>query len=140
MYMYSEFVFYVYRPPSIWPRYTTTNHPHLRGYFRSDSDFRLQTTHVLKVLLVNNKHYLLGTGETYGPTAQHSQDSPIFFIQLNYVDKNKNKVLLPYVKFPCHKVPQHWEFHFLFLNSTILHRCIFGNSCFFLSVEISFTT
>ena len=32
-------------------------------------------------------NYLLGTGESYGPTAQHTQDSPIFFIQLNYVHK-----------------------------------------------------
>ena len=30
------------------------------------------------------KNYLLGTGESYGQTAQHAQDSPIFFIQLNY--------------------------------------------------------
>ena len=28
--------------------------------------------------------YLLGTGESYGPTAQHMQDSPMFFIQPNY--------------------------------------------------------
>ena len=32
-------------------------------------------------------NYLLGTGESYGPTAQHTQDFPIFFIQLNYVYK-----------------------------------------------------
>ena len=31
--------------------------------------------------------YLLGTRENYGPTAQHTQDFPIFFIQLNYVYK-----------------------------------------------------
>ena len=31
--------------------------------------------------------YLLGTGESYGPTAQLRQDYPIFFIQLNYVYK-----------------------------------------------------
>ena len=71
-------------------------------------------------------HYLLGTGESYSPTAQHMQDSPIFFIQLNYVhNNNKNKVLPPYGKFPCHKVAQHWEFHILFLNSAILHSCNF---------------
>ena len=29
----------------------------------------------------------LGTGEIYGPTAQHMQDCPIFFIQLNHVHK-----------------------------------------------------
>ena len=34
-------------------------------------------------------NYLLSTGESYGPTAQHTQDSPIFFIQLNYVYKTK---------------------------------------------------
>ena len=28
--------------------------------------------------------YLLGTGESYGQTAQHTQDSPTLFIQLNY--------------------------------------------------------
>ena len=40
-----------------------------------------------------------------GPIAQHSQDCPIFFIQLNYVHKTKqNKVLPPYVKLPCTKV------------------------------------
>ena len=33
--------------------------------------------------------YLLGTGESYGPTAQHTQDSRIFFIQLNYVYNRK---------------------------------------------------
>ena len=33
--------------------------------------------------------YLLGTGESYGPTAQHMQDFPIFFIQLNYVYKER---------------------------------------------------
>ena len=83
------------------------------------------------------QHCLVSPGETYGLTAQHMQDSPISFIQLNYV--HKNKALPPYVKFPCHKVAQHWEFYFLFLISAILHCCIFGNSCF-LSVEISFKT
>ena len=38
-----------------------------------------------------------------GPAAQHIQDCPIFFIQLNYVH-NQYKVLPPYVKLPCHKV------------------------------------
>ena len=33
-------------------------------------------------------HYLFTTGESYGPTAQHMQDCPIF-IQLNYVHNNK---------------------------------------------------
>ena len=83
------------------------------------------------ILLVQHD-YLLNTGKSYGPTAQHMQDSPIFFIQLNYVHNNKNKVLPPYGKFPYHKVAQHWEFHFLFLNSAILHSCNFGHSCLYL--------
>ena len=45
------------------------------------------------------------------------QDCPIFFIQQNYVDKNK--VLPLYVKFPCHKVAQQWEFHFLLINEAM---------------------
>ena len=77
-------------------------------------------------------NYSLGTGESYGPTAQHTQNFVIFFIQLNYVHKNKNKVLLPYSKLPCHEVAQHWEFHFLFLNSTILLSCNFGQSYLYL--------
>ena len=64
-------------------------------------------------------NYLLSTGESYGLTAQHMQDSPIFFIQLNYVHNNKNKVLSHYGKFPWYKVAQDWEFHFLFLNAAI---------------------
>ena len=49
-------------------------------------------------------HYLLGNGESYGPTAKQLQDFPIF-IQLNNVHKSKqNKVLAPYVKLPCLKV------------------------------------
>ena len=54
-----------------------------------------------------------------GPTAQHMPDSPIFLIQLNYVHNNKNQVLPPYDKFPCHKVTQHWEFHFLLINEAM---------------------
>ena len=38
----------------------------------------------------------------------------------------------PYGKFPCHKVAQHWEFHFPFLNSAILSSCNFGHSCLYL--------
>ena len=45
--------------------------------------------------------FVLGTGESYGPTIQNSQHCLIFFIQLNYVYKLKqNKVLPPYVKLP----------------------------------------
>ena len=85
------------------------------------------------IFLVSN-NYSLTTGESYDPTSQHMlmQDSLIFFIQLNYVHKNKDKVLSPYGKFPCHKVAQHWEFHFLFLNSAILLSCNFGHSCLYL--------
>ena len=43
----------------------------------------------LKQPLIIGLYYLLGTRESYGPTAQHMQDSPIFFIQLNYVHKQK---------------------------------------------------
>ena len=37
-------------------------------------------------------YYLLGIGKSYGLTAQHMQDYPIFFIQLNYVHNNKIKI------------------------------------------------
>ena len=52
-------------------------------------------------LIVN---YLLGTGENYGPTAQHAQDCPIFIIQLYYVHNQKNEVLTSSAKLCCHKV------------------------------------
>ena len=45
----------------------------------------------------------------------------------------KNKVLPPYAKLPCHKV----AFHFLFLNSAILHSCKFGHSCLYLLISPS---
>ena len=48
-------------------------------------------------------NYLLGTGESYTLTAQHMQDSPIFFIQLNYVNNKKIRCCHP-MQFPCHKV------------------------------------
>ena len=54
-----------------------------------------------------------------GSTAQHMHDSPVFFIHLNYVPKNQNKVLPPYGKFPCHQVAQYWEFHFLLINEAM---------------------
>ena len=38
-----------------------------------------------------------------GPTEQHLQDCVLFFIQLNYVHKSKNKVLPPYFKLPLPK-------------------------------------
>ena len=53
------------------------------------------TNHTTKISLIKqnihtiNCNYLLGTGESYSPTAQHMQDSRIFFIQLNYVYNRK---------------------------------------------------
>ena len=40
-----------------------------------------------KKVITRSGDYLLGTRVSYGPTAQHMQDFPIFFIQLNYVYK-----------------------------------------------------
>ena len=40
-----------------------------------------ETCYITEITSIN---YLLGTGESYGPTAQHTQDSLIFFIKLNY--------------------------------------------------------
>ena len=79
-----------------------------------------------------------------GLTAKHTQDYPMFFIQLNYVHNKRNKMLPPYAKLPCHKVAhgiplpfnqwshanKHWEEYFglaLQNNSSnclvlILHR------------------
>ena len=51
-------------------------------------------------------------------TAQHSQDGPIFFIQLSYVHKLKqNKVLPPYVN----SLATRWQlgFHFLLIKNHI---------------------
>ena len=52
----------------------------------------------------------------------YSQGCTLLFTRLNNVYneiKFKNKVLLPYVKFPCPKVAQHREFHFiLFIKTT----------------------
>ena len=50
---------------------------------RSQSHITL-TSSILDNKLSKILYYLLGTGESYGPTAQHTQDSPIFFIQLNH--------------------------------------------------------
>ena len=117
---------------SCWiPSHLIMNLPGVSGIFdlilgmRPLGDF-------LSIAVASN--YLLSTGESYGLTVQHMQDSPIFFIQLNYV--HKNKVLPPYVKFTCHEVAQHWEFHFLFFNPAILHSCTFGNSCSSLTLNI----
>ena len=74
--------------------------------------------------------YLLGLGESYGLTAQHTQDCPIFSIQLNYVHNKRNKVLHLILNSPA--TSWHLGFHFLFLNSAILHSCTFGHSCLYL--------
>ena len=53
-----------------------------------------------------------------GLTAQHMQDSPIFFIQLNCVNKSENKVLPPYAI----SLPQGgtcWEFYFLLISEAM---------------------
>ena len=44
-------------------------------------------------------NYLLGAVKSYGPTAQHSQDCLIFFIQLNHVYKIEIKQNKPSAKF-----------------------------------------
>ena len=83
-------------------------------------------------------YYLLSTQESYGPTAQHMQDSPIFFIQPNYVHK-QNKVLPPYVNSLATRSHNTG-------NSTssfsIQPYCIaaFWQQLFFLSAKISFNT
>ena len=85
--------------------------------------FLLENLHVI--------YYLLGTGESYGLTAQHTQDCPIFFIQLNYVHNNTEIRWWHLVlNFPATR--WHFGFHFIFLNSAILHSCIFGHSCLYL--------
>ena len=73
-------------------------------------------------------HYSLGTGESYGPAAQHMQDCPIFFIQLNYVHNNK-EIRYCHLMICSPTTRWHWGFHFLFLSSAILHSCNFGHSC-----------
>ena len=102
--------------------YTFSSVPPMYSFFGRHISFSL-------LMSIN---YLLGARESYGPTAQHLQDCPIFFIQLNYVHKTKqNKVLPPYFKLPATR--WHLEFYFLFFNSVILHSCIFGNSCLYLA-------
>ena len=42
----------------------------------------------IRVLITkSNTDYLFSTGENYGLIVQHTQDCPIFFVQLNYVQK-----------------------------------------------------
>ena len=78
------------------------------------------------------QHYLLGTRESYGLTAQHTEDSPIFFIQLNYVYNKRNKVLPPYVNSLCHKVADAGNSTSSFSISAILHSCMFDYSWLFI--------
>ena len=48
------------------------------------------TSLLLKCLLSDMYgNYSLHTEESYGPIAQHMQDCPIFFIQMNFVHNNK---------------------------------------------------
>ena len=69
---------------------------------------------------------LLDTGESYAPTAQQSQDCPIFFIQLNHVHRSK-QIRCFHLMLNLPGTRWHLGFHFLFLlfNSAILHSCIF---------------
>ena len=41
----------------------------------------------LLILAFHFTDYLLGAGQSYRPTVQHTQDCPIFLIQLNHVHK-----------------------------------------------------
>ena len=69
-------------------------------------------------------------------TAQHAQDCPIFFIQLNYVHNNKEiRCCHLMLNYPATR--WYWGFHFLFLNSAILHSCNFGHSCLYLLISPS---
>ena len=55
-------------------------------FYRSDFLCGLWTgMFTSSVHVMKSAYYLLGTGESYGPTAQNTQDFPIFFTQLNYV-------------------------------------------------------
>ena len=92
----------------------------------------ISTIKDIKYLQVNgidseSYYYLLGSGESYGPTAQHWQDYPIFFIQLNYVHKSK-QIRHCHLMLNSSATRWHLGFCVLFLNSAILHSCTFGNS------------
>ena len=52
-----------------------------------------------------------------GPTAQHMQDCPIFFIQLNYVHKKDIRCCHLMLNFPATR----WKpgFHFLLINEAM---------------------
>ena len=78
--------------------------------------------------MVMNGLTSLGTGDSYGPIAQHKQDCSIFFIQLNYVHNNK-EIRCCHLMINLPATRWHWGFHFLFLNSAMLDSCNFGLSC-----------
>ena len=72
---------------------------------------------------------LLGTGEGYSSTAQHIQDSLIFFIQLNYAHKSKHiRCCHPMLNLPATK--WYLGFYPLFLNSAILHSCFLASAVY----------
>ena len=58
------------------------------------------------------------------------QSSLYSWITMYINEKKPNKVLPPYVKHPATR--WHLSFHFIFLNSAILHSFIFGHSCLYL--------
>ena len=59
-------------------------------------------------ILYNQIYNYLVQGRTTVDKQIYQQDLTIPFTQLNKVYKEiKNKVLLPFVKFPCHKVAYH---------------------------------
>ena len=80
----------------------------------------------ISVIVVLKFTICLGTGKSYGPTAQHLWDCLIILVELNFVHKLKqNKVLPPYVKLPATRWHLGFHFLFLFLNLAILHSYIF---------------
>ena len=54
----------------------------------------------------------------------------LYTAELLSIKQNKNKVLPPYVHFPCHKVADAGNSTSSFSISAILHSCMFGCSCF----------
>ena len=56
------------------------------------------------------------------PYSQHTQDCPIFFIQMNYVHNERKRCCHLMLNSPVTR--WHLRFQFLFLNSAVLHSCI----------------
>ena len=75
-------------------------------------------------------HLVLGRA-----TAQHMQDCPIFFIQLNYVHNNNKEMGCYHLMLNSPAVKWHST---VSLNSAILHNCNFGHSCLYL-FNVSFS-